>query len=589
MRAYSFRHPLFAAVVLCAACLCAAPAHAQWPQGAFSTEYPIGRHSMSEFYMTKGPDSTKTWCVTVERAGLGPYNHMFGFTTNAGGTFEAYPNSQVSTASPAGTAPIGQATAGKPWAPGAGGGGFYFYPSPVSGSTVGLYVLRYRPDGSTLSPSARVDSIHTKRSAPWLATLTTPDSGAWCVWRDAQTSAARLVRVDRNATFAPPYKLGGWLVPGMALNSAVSGATLALDGTGGLLIAVTNPTVRVQRIASDTTIATGWPATGLPLSGAASTAIELGPNALVRADGSAFYVVYTDWASTPKHLYVNRFLLTGVRDPSWPAAGLLLPSGTPVLQTLQGTPDHQGGITLTWLEDSLLYAIHLRSDGTPAAGYASGPLVLATPPKPITVAGVATDATIPGVGVCEGHNDGLFVCYVEAGGTVRARWYDGDGNPEPSPALYEVTSPDADLPATSGYTWLFARGAQSDGAGGAYVALERFLSPDPSLVNRHVFAHITQTTVLATPPASAPSRLALAAGPNPSRGAAMVRLSLPRAETAHFALYDITGRVRFTRDVAGVGEHAIALNDAGVLAPGVYLACVTQAREQAAARLVILY
>lgn len=100
-----------------------------------------------------------------------------------------------------------------------------------------------------------------------------------------------------------------------------------------------------------------------------------------------------------------------------------------------------------------------------------------------------------------------------------------------------------------------------------------------------------QTTV-DVPRATAGAGLALASGPNPSRGPVTLRLSLPRASHVRLAVHDLAGReiavlanARF-----GSGAHVLSWDGRGAdgarRAPGVYWACLTTPYGVRSTRLV---
>jgi hypothetical protein len=80
------------------------------------------------------------------------------------------------------------------------------------------------------------------------------------------------------------------------------------------------------------------------------------------------------------------------------------------------------------------------------------------------------------------------------------------------------------------------------------------------------------------------------ARPNPASREAWVSFTLPVAAPATLSLLDISGREIAVRDVGalGAGRHVVALGEGRALAPGVYLARLTQQGRSATARISIV-
>jgi hypothetical protein len=89
-----------------------------------------------------------------------------------------------------------------------------------------------------------------------------------------------------------------------------------------------------------------------------------------------------------------------------------------------------------------------------------------------------------------------------------------------------------------------------------------------------------------------PRELALSLGgfdPNPAGPDAVVAFTLPVAAPAELAIFDVSGRQVFARDVGfmGGGRHRVAIRENG-LRPGFYLVRLTQAGESKIQRGVVL-
>ena len=78
--------------------------------------------------------------------------------------------------------------------------------------------------------------------------------------------------------------------------------------------------------------------------------------------------------------------------------------------------------------------------------------------------------------------------------------------------------------------------------------------------------------------------------PNPAARGAVVRFALPDAAPATLALFDISGRRMWSRDLGALasGEHHVLLGDGAWFPPGLYLMRLTQGARTATARVVIV-
>jgi hypothetical protein len=70
-----------------------------------------------------------------------------------------------------------------------------------------------------------------------------------------------------------------------------------------------------------------------------------------------------------------------------------------------------------------------------------------------------------------------------------------------------------------------------------------------------------------------------------------LRLSLTDASPVTLELFDVMGRKHWSREVGGLGdgEHDVLVGDGATLAPGLYLARVTQGDHRVTARVVIMH
>ncbi|HEV2105064.1 MAG TPA: hypothetical protein VGU27_04980, partial [Candidatus Eisenbacteria bacterium] len=101
-------------------------------------------------------------------------------------------------------------------------------------------------------------------------------------------------------------------------------------------------------------------------------------------------------------------------------------------------------------------------------------------------------------------------------------------------------------------------------------------------------AHTAETWV--TVPVGARFGLAGAVTNPSAAGALSVRFSLASWAPAELALYDLTGRRVWRREVGalGSGEHTLAVGAEAALAPGLYWARLSQGAQHAGARVVLV-
>ena len=101
------------------------------------------------------------------------------------------------------------------------------------------------------------------------------------------------------------------------------------------------------------------------------------------------------------------------------------------------------------------------------------------------------------------------------------------------------------------------------------------------------FATCTQSTAVPAPP---PVAFALrGATPNPAARELALGFSLANSAPARLTLLDVAGRIVATREVGamGPGAHVVRFTDLARLAPGVYLARLSQRGASVTTRIVI--
>lgn len=469
------------------------------------------------------------------------------------------------------------------YAPDGAGGFLHAYRQGYGGSTFSLRSAHVDA-GGVLFPGAgqigyAVDSAFSRPTA-----LAAEGGGAWYAW---SRGGVRVMRVDATGQKSADWPLRGWRVPGLPVPQSIgTGLWLAPDGAGGVFVSVADSVMRVQRVGPDTTIAPGWPAAGLQLRLPGAAVFGDPRTTIVPSGTGGFFAAWIE-GSGPYDLRLQRFSLAGARDPAWPAAGLHLGVASSALRSwmFRCFPGPDGDVTVTWVDDdgsgqALVYAIRVLADGSLASGYAAGPKLLAALDlyliRPATL----------GVAICPGRNGGLLVASVDlvsATGyehALRGRWFDAAGEPDPSPELH-VADLSADVPADEEIT---ALAAHPDGSGGAFVLVACNGEAYPS--SYAVVAHVTQRSVLDAGPAGPVAALALRISPNPAHGRFAARVTLPDARPATLELLDVSGRRLWRCEVRGAGPHELRVEPPGTLAPGVYLARLSQGAASRTARVV---
>ena len=149
--------------------------------------------------------------------------------------------------------------------------------------------------------------------------------GTYTAWQERDTAGAFAFRVHRlNVQGDAP---AGWTTAGVRVLSPGSGSfrapLLVPDGVGGTYIAWTeyDSTAYVGHLAADGSVASGWPARGLPVSNFGRQ-----PELVAAEDGAGG--VLLAWRRTgsgsSSEIVTQRFLANGTRAPGFAAAGRAL-------------------------------------------------------------------------------------------------------------------------------------------------------------------------------------------------------------------------------------------------------------------------
>ncbi len=390
--------------------------------------------------------------------------------------------------------------------------------------------------------------------------------GAFVVWNAGLN--LKLSRVQAGGSLA-----AGWPTGGATLSTMAGGALLAPDGAGGVLAlaSASNGSTFGMLLLRRTAAAgypAGWTSAGLVLD-SGDTPIALMPS------GASH--VLACWAKSGT-TYLQRVALTGAIDPAWPATGLVIPTGARMV------PDGADGLWLLSQSGTSVLLRHVLANGTWDPVFGAGGT------NPLD-AGATLDTSRLGVTCAAGANGGAILAWRDVRtGTpqVRVRWLLADGTSD----LGEPAEPRVavDQPAP-GLTPILLD-ARTDEAGGAYLLWSADTTGyDPQFVNYWYDSYVTRVSpgsVTGVGPQLPAGSLALAAGPNPVRGALTVRFSLPDASPARLELLDLAGRRVRAMDVEGTGEHATRFVEPGALPPGLYLVKLSRGGDVKTVRIAVV-
>lgn len=452
-------------------------------------------------------------------------------------------------------------------------------------STTSLELGGYAPSGAALPTTVITGPNNSFGTQSAISSCSADAGGAWFLWWGGSGNpGVRLLRTTGAAGVAAGWPARGWKL-------ATSGVTsyfptgLAADGTGGVLALVGQDVMRVKRVSGDTTYAPGWPAAGLALETPYLDYQMYFLARLVRSDATHCIAIWTGHAPEGEYFKCQRFSLDGALDPAWPEEGLVVRdpvvSGPGGPLEFQAVPDGAGGVTIAWEDSSRVRVRHVLADGSFPPAYAARDLAL------VDLAG--TPATKQKFGLARGAADGIALVFASADGSLRGRWFDGDGAPWPTPALHDrVFFTHAQLVAAGAGYYLRGQrsvGAADDGEGGVYFGWNG--EPADWLNTVYVSHDPGPGSVLSVPPVPA-ALLALATGPNPARAELTARFALPDARPARLELLDLAGRRVRALEVRGEGPHAERFAGLGGLAPGVYVLRLAHGGTVRAARVAVI-
>ena len=220
--------------------------------------------------------------------------------------------------------------------------------------------------------------------------------------------------------------------------------SVALDGSGGVLVAWSYFTrsaydVHVLRLDATGTRAPGWPSGGAEFGVFGEGAV------LCRDDAGGAFVVWR-FRGMPAGIYAHHVMADGSLDSRWPRSGLALSEGPWPYEAPGIVPDGTGGFLATWEdgrngEFNQVYAQRVQPDGTVAPGWPTDGLpISAHPSSPgierwfksyamIRYSSIVSDQGGGAIVAWTDHRDGtgngngdIYAVRVLGDGTIAAGW-----------------------------------------------------------------------------------------------------------------------------------------------------------------------
>lgn len=401
-----------------------------------------------------------------------------------------------------------------------------------------------------------------------------PNGGAYIAWSRG-SGPYFLQRVTAAGTIAPGWSSAGRrMVPPDGFVHPIANPSLLPDGSGGVFMLAASDLMRVWRVNSDTTLASGWPSFGVALSTVAdSYAGGADPSdvALVAGPAGHTFAVWLEYDATFTNSRVAVRSFDGAGNLDGPVLGLS-PFTSNTITSLAAQEDGQGGMLVTWNQGGTytLEIARVLANGAVGAG-------------PIRVADHAL-----GGAVATGRNGGFLVFWGDDLAGMWGQWYLAGGTPDPNELVNPRLLRARDTPAL-----FYPLAAYTDGNGGAYLLFNNGGHPYPTLAQMmHVFPSGVLDKGASALDAGLPPRgsgLALAVTPNPARGELRLGVTLLGEQAACIDLLDIAGRRLLTRTLptgASVREERVALPSE--LPSGVYLVRLRQGSRAALQRVAII-
>jgi hypothetical protein len=366
---------------------------------------------------------------------------------------------------------------------------------------------------------------------------------------------------------------------------------LAPDGHGGVIAAWTDerlPFVYAQRVSP--TGGLEWGAEGVPLADEPVVCLSR-PMAIPDGSGGAIFAWFGA-IGPDSGIFAVRVNAGGQLPWRRPLCVLRAASG---IDGLQLVAVRGGGAIVVWRDASALGNETIRAQRIGHGGrleWARGVTVCGAPGHKNYVAAITDSRGGAYVAWGDTRPEGeVYAIHLERDGTRSLGW-DPDGTPvcPPVAAVWQVALV-SDGEGSAVLAWTDER-VPTSGMPFRVTQATRLLPSGPITRLSSIADHSPE----GSPPRPANQEAATArfglhhASPNPGRVGTLIRLSLPDAAPATLALYDLSGRRLWSRDVGalGGGEHAVTLADGAWLPSGTYFASLTGGGRVATVRVTIL-
>lgn len=339
-----------------------------------------------------------------------------------------------------------------------------------------------------------------------------------------------------------------WSADGIAVCNAPGSQELpaiADDGAGGAIVSwddlrdPSNIDVRAQHVRNAGSLDPAWPVDGLAVC---VTAGSQAHTTIVSDSAHGAIIAWTDGRSgTADHIFAQHVLGAGQVDPVWPVNGRGVSNTTDVDSRPLAVPDGAGGAVITWQGFSLVsseYAQHVTAAGIVDPAWPLAGRALSASELTQEQSDIAPDGAGGAIVVWKEKAD-IVAQHVLASGAL-------------DPAYGATGRPVCNLPSGQGDPAVVATGG--GGAIAAWTDTRKGTDID-------IYAMQIQLAVTTGVPDSTPRGLALGhPGPNPARGATLLRFSLPREAPVVLAIFDASGRrVRvLASGAAPAGDHAVS-------------------------------
>jgi hypothetical protein len=276
------------------------------------------------------------------------------------------------------------------------------------------------------------------------------------------------------------------------------------------------------------------------------------------------------------------------------AKELLPPGGIPVCnavfdQRLESrgrsiVSDGAGGMFLTWHDlrnghDWDIYAQRMLASGAVAPGWPVNGIPVCMVPEFQIYPAIVADGTGGAIiswydirNAATGYD--IYAQRITATGTIAPGW--------PTDGVALCTAPGHQVDPIP----------VPDGVGGLIAYWDDYRGSDVDIYAQHVSAGgIVSSVVTGVETVTLPNMTLEAPRPDPSAPELLVLYSLPSAEQARIALYDVAGREVLSRGLGGVGpgQHRIHLASAASIPSGVYLIRLTQGARSLSRRVAVVH